>query len=128
LHRIQNLDELRASGNLRGRNFSNLDALCELLLSKGYVAYEPALIPIEHLVASLSQAEVIVAIHGAGLANLVFAPAGTRVYEITGRDSTWRCFEALSAILGHHFTELHQPDPPEADNPFIDLQRLREVL
>jgi hypothetical protein len=128
LHRIQDVETLKQSGNLRGRNFTNFDALSKLLLAKGYVVYEPALLPLEHIVASLSQAETIVAIHGAGLANFVFSPPGTRVYEITGHGSTWRCLEALAAVLELDFTELCQPQPADPDKPFLDIEALASVL
>ena len=128
LHRIQDVEALRRTGNLRGRNFANLEALGPLLLGKGYVVYEPALVPLDQVVCDLSRAETIVALHGAGLANCIFAPPGARIFEITGHDSTWRCLEALSAVLGHEFTELRQPRPADPDCPLLDLVALAARL
>jgi hypothetical protein len=128
LHRLQDVAALRQTGNLQGRNFSNIDALPAMLLRKGYVVYEPSLLPLDFLVPNLGQADSIVAIHGAGLANFVFSPPGTRIYEITGHEGTWRCLEALSTVLGHHFTELRQSRPADPANPSLDLAMLEAAL
>lgn len=59
-------------------------------------------LPFARQVELLSEAAVVVAPHGSGLANLVFAPAGTRVIEIFERRNVNQCFQRLSAVCGHH--------------------------
>ncbi|HEX3861643.1 MAG TPA: glycosyltransferase family 61 protein [Stellaceae bacterium] len=128
LHRVQDVDALSRAGNLQGRNFTNIAALTPLLSAKGYAVHDPATTALDDLVAILSRAEVVVAIHGAGLANSAFAPPGTQIYEITGPDSAWRCFEGLSAVLGHDFTELCQSRQADPQHPSLDIERLATVL
>jgi capsular polysaccharide biosynthesis protein len=128
LYRVQDVDALRRAGNLRGRNFANLDAFCHLLLARGYVVFEPGQTPLEFLVDALSRAGVIVGIHGAGLANFVFSPPGTRIYEITGEDDTWRFLEAASAVLGHDFTRVRQSGSPDPEKPSLNIAQLARTL
>jgi hypothetical protein len=45
-------------------------------------------------------AEIVVAPHGAGLANTVFMPAGGRVVELTSGDWWYPCFVHISAMAG----------------------------
>ncbi len=50
-----------------------------------------------------ASAEVVIAPHGAGLANLVFAPPGCKVIEFMPKDPVNGCFWALSEACGHAY-------------------------
>ena len=60
--------------------------------------------PLEATVNTFSRAKLIVAAHGAGLSNMIFAPKGTPIIEISPADFN-ACFWHLSWILQnpHHF-------------------------
>jgi len=51
-------------------------------------------------------AKIVVAPHGAGLANLVFSRPGTRVIECFGREYVNACFSQLAAICGLDYVPL----------------------
>jgi capsular polysaccharide biosynthesis protein len=51
-------------------------------------------------IAIFRQAKVVVAPHGAGLANLVFADRGAQVVELFGRDYVNPCFRRVAALTG----------------------------
>jgi hypothetical protein len=112
-----------------GRDFENIDALGGLLLSRGFVAFEPGLVPLSEIVPLLHHAKQVVSVHGAGLANVLFCPPGTRVCEIVSSWGAWRSLEGLSTVLGHDFTVLKQRSPDAAGEiPRIDLDELIALL
>jgi hypothetical protein len=49
------------------------------------------------------RARIIVGPHGAGLANLVFTPAGARLVELTNGNQYNRCFEWICHVAGHDY-------------------------
>ena len=50
-----------------------------------------------------ASAEVVIAPHGAGLANLVFSPPGCTVIEFMPENYVNACFWSLSEACGHHY-------------------------
>jgi len=62
-------------------------------------------LPFDAAVKLFARANLIVAAHGAGLSNMIFAPKGTPIIEISPADSFNACFWHLSWILSnpHHF-------------------------
>lgn len=57
-------------------------------------------------IRAFQDARTIVAPHGAGLANLVFTPAGATVTEITFGLHYNRCFEWLCHVAGHDYRKV----------------------
>lgn len=82
-------------------------------------------LPFARQVELLSEAAVVVAPHGSGLANLVFAPTGTHVIEIFERRNVNQCFQRLSAVCGHHHEGIIFDQHEEAG---LVLPRVREAL
>jgi len=74
------------------RRLENEDALVAAVALEGAAVAEEA--------ALFAGAEVIVAPHGAGLANLVFAPPGCRVIELLPDAYVNWCFRRLAAAAG----------------------------
>lgn len=68
------------SANNRG--VINEDAVVETLAARGFDLLDPADVAVEEQIAAFAQASVIVASHGAALANLVFASPGSTVIEL----------------------------------------------
>jgi len=58
-----------------------------------------------------SRAAVIVAPHGAGLANLVLVPSGAFVVEVLMEQDINLCYQALSYQLGHRWHGLLSSTP-----------------
>ena len=82
------------------RRLVNEDDLAAQLARQGIVPVALERLTLHQQVALFRSAELIVAPHGAGLANLVFAPPGCRVVEVL-MDSyaTW-CFRNLAGLCG----------------------------
>lgn len=75
------------SGDARARGISGHQPLLEALSARGFqaVAFEH-LSPIEQI-AAMNNADVVIAPHGAGLANMIYAKPGARVIEIGTRQT-----------------------------------------
>lgn len=88
------------------RKLANEGELRKFLSSRGFVTYSFERIDFAEQVRLISQAEVIVAVHGAALANLIFAKPGTSVVEICPINRyNPDCFPRVSQKMGlHHAT------------------------
>jgi len=64
------------------RPLANAAELEAALAPHGFVSVEPAKLSVTEQARLFAEAEAIIAVHGAALANLVFASAGTHVLEI----------------------------------------------
>ncbi|MFO1064506.1 MAG: glycosyltransferase family 61 protein [Pirellulales bacterium] len=84
------------------RKIANEGELEELLTSHGFESRSFERCPFEEQVRLLASAEIIVAVHGAALANTIFAPQGTTVIEICPqRRYNIDCFPRLSHAMGN---------------------------
>ncbi|MES1021721.1 glycosyltransferase family 61 protein [Gloeocapsa sp. BRSZ] len=85
-----------------GRNIINEDELMEALAPFGFVSYTLEDMSFADKVRLFSQAEVVVAPHGAGLVNTIFSPQNLIVIDIFGIYGT-PCFLVLAKSLGFHY-------------------------
>ncbi len=85
-----------------GRNVINEEDVLEALRPLGFVAYTMENLSFSDKVRLFSQAEIVVAPHGAGLVNTIFAPQNLIVIDLFGSYGT-PCFLALSKALGFHY-------------------------
>jgi capsular polysaccharide biosynthesis protein len=69
----------------------------------GFEAVFAEELPFQEQISLFAQAEVIVAPHGAGLANLFFAPKGTRIVELFSPRYINPCFYSLSLVLNQPY-------------------------
>ncbi len=81
------------------RCLRNEDAVVAALAQFGFVAIRLEGMPLAAQIALFAGAEAIVAPHGAGLANLVFARPGTVVVELHMDSWVNWCFRHLAAVL-----------------------------
>lgn len=120
----------------RRRRVTNEPALWAELSARGFAKIILEELPWPEQIAALRAARVIVAPHGAGLANLVFCTPGTRVVELVGRDYFNPVFWRLSALAGLDYQALPAPgdtalreDPAAGPADFeADLPALRRAL
>ncbi|MBC9783735.1 glycosyltransferase family 61 protein [Heliobacterium chlorum] len=103
-----------------GRKIVNEDDLLKYL-----VPYDFRIVYLEELsfleqVQLFSKAEIIVAPHGAGLANLVFCEPGARVLELMGPKYINVMFWGLSSLIPLEYRYLigEGDEPPAEINPF----------
>ena len=64
------------------RAIVNEPAVAELLAARGFESVDPGTLPVAEQIRAFATAEIIVAPHGAALANLIFASAGAAVVEL----------------------------------------------
>ena len=92
------------------RTLANEDELENLLLSRGFEIHSMEDYSLVEQATLIHQAEIILAPHGAGLANLIFARPGTKVIEIvpeTRYNAT--CYPKKSCILGLFHQQVLSP-------------------
>jgi capsular polysaccharide biosynthesis protein len=64
------------------RRVLNQDAVMSLLTTRGFVVVDPDALTVAEQIRTFAEASVVVAPHGAALANLVFASPGATVIEL----------------------------------------------
>jgi capsular polysaccharide biosynthesis protein len=85
-------------------------------------------------VGLFASASVIVAVHGAGLANLAFSSPGTKVVELVGPTFVNHCYRGLAQALGMSYCEVigtlatKPRRRPEEDDFYAEPARLQQAL
>jgi capsular polysaccharide biosynthesis protein len=89
----------------------------------GFETHSPEQLSVREQAALFAQAEAVVSNHGAGLTNILFAPAGARVLDIQDPTNVCYCYWTMSEALGHQYWYLWgQPIPrPENRHGIPDL-------
>jgi len=81
------------------RSFANEEQVAELMMNKGYDVVIPETMDFSSQIALSQDASVVVAPHGAGLANLLWCHPGTKIVEIFSPLYFNDCYARLSAQL-----------------------------
>jgi capsular polysaccharide biosynthesis protein len=110
----------------------------EAELVRALAALAPQVVALERLTLAeqadlFARAQVVIAPHGAGLTNLLFAGRGCRVFELFEKNYHVRCYERLAGLVGCGYTALDgedERDPVTGNkNLRIDVEALaRQVL
>jgi len=101
----------------RRRRVLNETALAHALEVHGFVSVQLEALTWAEQIAAFRSAKVIVAPHGAGLANLVFCQHGTRVVELFRRDYVNGCYWQLAALKGLDY----RPIVARGDEPLAQV-------
>ncbi len=118
------------------RRIINEEECAPILEHFGFETIVPGQLTFEEQVAHFREAEVILAPHGAGLSNIVFAPASAKVIEIYSPRSTCICFWSISNLLGmeyYYFRGVNDPSTYAASEPAhdhirVDPSKLKSTL
>ncbi|MVA81057.1 DUF563 domain-containing protein [Agrobacterium vitis] len=96
------------------RRVVNEKAVCTLLESHGFEIITPGELSVKEQVVAFRDAEIIVAPHGAGLANLVYCQPGvkTRVIELFQARCVNACYARICQAKGLDYTAIVNPDMP----------------
>ncbi|MDQ2918272.1 MAG: glycosyltransferase family 61 protein, partial [Verrucomicrobiota bacterium] len=120
-------------GNAATRRVRNEDELCNHLGRRGIRAFDLSQHSLREQIQIVSNADLIIAPHGAALANLVFAKKRTRVLEIFANAENQKCYwmVARHRRLIYHYV-LAQPLPRgDESNQFdmlVPLEKLNRAL
>lgn len=113
------------------RRILNEDALIQVLQQRGFEIVCPGDLSVADQIELFRQAAVVVAPHGAGLTNMVFAPPGAVLIELFGDNYINGCFWALANVCGHRHafltgpaTEMNYPIAPDRLQTLLDRMTL----
>lgn len=117
------------------RNVVNEDELMAMLTPYGFKKFTLAPLSFVEKVNVFASAAIIVAPHGAGLANLTFCPPGSTLIELFNDRYICACYSEMALKVGmnyHYFIFDHipagKPISPVEDHILADVDRIREVL
>jgi capsular polysaccharide biosynthesis protein/Flp pilus assembly protein TadD len=85
------------------RRVVNEAEVCQLLRKWGFTIMTPDTSDIRQQIGSLAKAKICVSAHGAGLANMRFAPTGCEVIEFTYLDNPPKHISRLCSACGHPY-------------------------
>ena len=110
-------------GDNEHRRVVNDSAVREILEPLGFKIINPGLLPFGEQVAAFSEAKVIIAVHGAGLTNLIWAPPGCSILEFAP-DGLWDIgYRFLSNMSQHkHNVILCRPFPHPSGIAYGDIE------
>ncbi len=83
------------------RDLINLSEVERVLKAEGWEVIDPGKLSFREQIETFRQARVVAGVHGAGMSNLLWAPAGTRVIELMPDTFRNGCYEAISRVIGH---------------------------
>lgn len=117
----------------RWRRCVNEDKVWALLKDAGYERYCMEELDFPDQVALMSEASVIIGLHGAGLANMIFCQEGAHVIEIIDPGRPNPHYYALASCLGHSYWVLEgRPVDAKADPVYrdlsVDIPELSDVI
>jgi len=121
--------------NASYRRILNEEELLPFLQREGFTIIQPETLSFTEQISLFQSAEVILAPHGAGLANLVFSKPGTKLIEIFPPRFTCTCYEALAKLIGVEYFSLHGIDDKITyssecegyDHILLDVEKLKRL-
>jgi capsular polysaccharide biosynthesis protein/Flp pilus assembly protein TadD len=97
------------------RRVLNEDALISRLRENDFTVVSPDPTSIRQQILGLAKARVLVSAHGAGMANMIFAPPGCEIIELGFPHDTSRHISNLARACGHRHRELTCKAAPQID-------------
>ncbi len=118
------------------RHVENESTVMAALADRGFICVQLERLSWAEQIALFRGVKIVVAPHGAGLANLVFSRPGTRVIECFAHDYVNGCFAQLAEACGLDYTPMVVPgEGPWGTSPksnrinfTIEIEALRAVL
>jgi hypothetical protein len=106
------------------RSVINDDEVCDALVKDGFEIVQPQNLSLADQVRMFSSAALIVALHGSGLTNILFAPRASML-ELFGSygDGTWF---GMTRRLGQQYDMLRCE--PRGDDVLVDIENLRKRI
>ncbi|WP_269523435.1 glycosyltransferase family 61 protein [Coraliomargarita parva] len=96
------------------RNVLNEDALVAHLAERGFRSFEMASLPFLDKIALFAGAQVVVSVHGAGLANIMFCPESAHFVELFPEQFVLTTYADLAFNVGLGYSHMLCPSPVRA--------------
>jgi capsular polysaccharide biosynthesis protein len=120
---------------VRRRRLANERELEKRLQGMGFRVLLPEDLPFEQQVSAFARARLIVAPHGAGLANLVFCNPGVNVIELFHPEHPNECYRRLAGDCGLGYqavfgrNTLSRPSPDDRAAEFaVNIEMVLQAL
>ncbi len=112
------------------RKVENESDIENLLYQYGFESIDPADYSIQEQVRLFSEAEILIAPHGAALANIVFCQPGTKVVELIHPKAVNLMFWTLSETIGldYHYFLAEGDRPTPGEDPYENFIEMRFSL
>lgn len=112
------------------RKILNEEQIIETLRQRGFYSVELAKLSLADQVTLIKGAKVIVGGHGAGLANISFAPQDCKVIEIISPSRLWPTYRAIAARGGqpYGFVLAEASDDPVNGHFTVDVDKVMRTL
>lgn len=119
----------------RGRKIANESAMESFLEARGFKKYLLESMSFEQIVRLFARAKVVISPHGAGLTNVMFSQAGTKVIEIfepTAKE-LGACYWSLCTAMKHDYwylfgEKVDNPQAPEQPNIKVSIEKIAQAL
>jgi len=98
---------IRRSAGAMCRRLLNIDAVEEALRPSGFECLDPGLLTFDEQVKAFSEAEIVVGVMGAAMANTLFCPDDVKLLYLTTEEFGDPFFWDLAAILGQDYRCLY---------------------
>jgi hypothetical protein len=118
----------REPGRVQGRAVQNEEEVLDLLSRFGFQGYRPEELSFSEQAELFYDAEAVVAPHGAGLSNLIYAPTGTKVLEWFPSHHLVPSFYFLAKSVNHVYRRYHDDGQWRDDDIEIHLPTLRRAV
>ena len=110
------------------RRLTNAEQVENLLQRAGFTEVFLEDLDFWEQIRTLASAKIMVSVHGAGMGNMIFQPAGATIIELT-KPNIHGFFSQLADALGHDFYYLNgSGEPTKNSDIFIDILKLEKLL
>jgi capsular polysaccharide biosynthesis protein len=105
-----------------------LNTLASELTLKGFLVIDPGALNIPQIAQLLRNTKQVIGVHGAGMANILFAPPGCELTEIVAFHGNSRSIAAICTILGHKYSELRTGQGDVNSKPKVDINEILKLF
>jgi len=115
----------RSNSNYNHCQITNLKNLIKFIKKNKLKSYQPEMLSFNDQINLFNNASIILAAHGASLANIIFCKPGTKIIEIIPSDHPNRKCQRISKILKLKYFRIQtRPNNNDKNYPFkIDLDK-----
>jgi hypothetical protein len=113
--------------NAKVRRLTNEDEVADYLSERGFDVVALETLPQREQIKRFAEAQFVVAQHGAGLTNLLYARDAS-VLEIMSDEDKLIFYRLISESLGHPHRQLHMDGNNKNDDVYLPIGRLAEAL